>query len=69
MDRESAIVEIKRACNVISLELMKIHPAVPPLADKPTQEEIYKALYDLTKAVEIIKKKVIRLGMEEQKDL
>lgn len=61
MDQPTSIEHIQRACNAISGELMKIHPAVPALRDKATQDEIYKALFELTKQVETIKKRLLRL--------
>ncbi len=65
MDRTAGIAQIRQACKGIALELMKIHPAVPALADKETQDEIYKMLFELTREVEVIKK---RLGKLEAKD-
>jgi hypothetical protein len=38
-----------------------IHPLVPGLSDKETQDEIYKALFALTKDVEIVKKQLLKL--------
>jgi hypothetical protein len=61
MDKPTSIEQIKRACNAIASELMKIHPAVPALQDKETQDEIYKAVFELTKQVETIKKRLLTL--------
>jgi hypothetical protein len=70
MERPVAIDHIKEACKSLALDLMKIHPAVPPLADEATQKEIYEAIYRITKDVELIKKKVIKLqNSEDQPDL
>lgn len=71
MDQQSGIKQIKDACNSIGRELMRIHPAVPSLADQPTQDEVFQALFRLTKDVEIIKKKMIKLEAQapEQPDL
>ena len=70
MDRAAAIDHIKEVCKNIAVDLMKIHPAVPPLADEATQKEIYEAIYRITKDVELIKKKVIKLQTaEDQRDL
>lgn len=66
MDRAAAIEQIKSVCKTIAVEMMKIHPAVPPLNDKPTQDEIYQAIYRITKDIEIIKKKVIKLQAGEE---
>lgn len=61
MDRTTGIAQIKLACKNIAVELMKIHPAVPALADQATQDEIYKTLFELTREVETIKKRVGKL--------
>ena len=39
MDRPAAIAQIREACKNIALQFMKIHPAVPGLADEETQKE------------------------------
>ena len=56
MDKSDAVVQVKKACQGIALELMKIHPAAGALEDKEIKDEIYKALYELTKNLEMIKK-------------
>jgi hypothetical protein len=66
MDRPTAIAQIKDVCKTLAVEMMKLHPAVPPLNDKPTQTEIYEAIYRITKDIEIIKKKVIKLQAGEE---
>jgi len=38
-----------------------MHPLVPGLADPPTQGELLKALYELTKSVEAAKKHLLKL--------
>ena len=65
MDKADAIKQIRDVCNAVSRELMRLHPAVPPLADKEAQEEIYKTVYELTKNLEIVKKRLAKL---EKKD-
>ena len=61
MDTPTAIGQMRQACKNIGLELMRMHPAVPPLAEKTAQDEIYKALFEITKQVEVIKKQIGRL--------
>jgi hypothetical protein len=61
---------IRKACNGISLELMKINPAVPALGDKEAQDEIYRTVFELTKEVETIKKRLAKLERsDESRDL
>jgi hypothetical protein len=70
MDREAAIAQIREACNGISMELMKINPAVSALGDKEAQEETYRVVFELTKEVETIKKRLAKLERsDESRDL
>ena len=62
--------QIRKACHGISLELMKINPAVYVLGDKEAQDEIYRAVFELTKEVETIKKRLAKLERsDESRDL
>ena len=38
-----------------------MHPALPKLGDTGTQGEVLKALFELTKQVEVVKKQLMRL--------
>ena len=69
MDKPTAIHQIREACNNLSRELMRIHPAVPPLADKEAQDEIYKTVFELTKCVEVIKKRLAKLEAKDDSSL
>ena len=69
MDKPAAIQQIRDVCNSVSRELMRIHPAVPALSDKDAQDEIYKTLFELTKHVEIIKKRLARLEAKDESKL
>jgi hypothetical protein len=57
----NAIQEIRQHANDIAANVTAIHPLVPKLADPPTQNEIYKTLFELTKHVEVIKKHLLKL--------
>ena len=61
MDRPTAISEIRTACNTLATAVTSIHPLLPALADEPTKAEIVKALFELTKNVEVVKKQIMRL--------
>jgi hypothetical protein len=69
MDRKAATEQIRAACKAIVVEQMKIHPAIPGLADKETQDEIYKSLFELTNQVEGIKKRLGRLEKGQETPL
>ncbi|MEK7686486.1 MAG: hypothetical protein AAB466_13805 [Verrucomicrobiota bacterium] len=66
MDQQTGIEEIRQACHQIGRELMRIHPAVPSLGEKALQDEIYQILFRLTKEVETIKKRLIKLENQER---
>jgi thymidylate synthase ThyX len=65
MDKTAAIQQIREVCNNISRELMRLHPAIPGLADKEAQDETYKTVFELTKQVETIKKRLARLEAKD----
>lgn len=66
MTPEQAAEQIKTTCNTISVEMMKILPATAALGNKPVQDEIIAAQYQLTKDVETIKKLLRKLRNENQ---
>ena len=69
MDKAAAIKQIRDVCNNVSRELMRLHPAVPALADKETQDEIFRTLFELTKNIEIIKKRLAKLEAKDSSTL
>ena len=69
MEKSAAIERIRAACNAISREMMSIHPAVPALGDKETQDEIFKTLFALTTNVETIKKRIAKLEKRDESGL
>ena len=69
MDRVAAIKQIREVCNNVARELMRIHPAVPALAEKEAQDEIFRTLFELTKQVEVIKKRLAKLEAKDESSL
>jgi len=69
VDKPTAIRQIRDVCNNLSRELMRLHPAVPALADKEAQAEIYKTIFELTKNVETIKKRLAKLEAKDDSAL
>ena len=61
MERNVVIQKIRERVNQIAANVTAVHPLVPGLADPPTQEELLKALYELTKNVEVFKKQLLKL--------
>ena len=69
MDKAAAIKQIRDVCNNVARELMRIHPAVPALAEKEAQDELFKTLFELTKQIEIIKKRLAKLEAKDDSAL
>ena len=61
MDRSEASEKIKGCCKIIALEMMELKPVIASLDEQETQEALFEASYELTKQLEIIKKRVIKL--------
>ncbi len=69
MQRQQAIQDIRERVNQIAATVTAIHPQVPGLADAPTQTEMFKALFELTKQVEVIKKHLLKLEKRDDSAL
>jgi hypothetical protein len=69
MDRATASTQIRDHCNAASIAVMKIHPLLNALGDEPTKSEIVKALFEITKNVEVVKKQVMRLEKRDDSAL
>ena len=61
MERQLVIHDIRERVNQVASQITAIHPLVPKLADPPTQAELFKALFELTKQVEVVKKHLLKL--------
>lgn len=69
MDRSTAIQQIRDACNQLASGVTRIHPLLPALGDEATRNEIIKAIFELTKNVETVKKQVMRLEKRDDSAL
>ena len=69
MDRPTAIQQIRAACNQLATGVTSLHPLLPALGDEPTKGEIIKALFELTKQIEVVKKQVMRLEKRDDSAL
>lgn len=54
---------------MLSTTITKMHPLSPSLKDAATETEVFKALFELTKNVEIIKKNLMRLERRDDSEL
>lgn len=66
MNQEEASEKIKGHCKTIALEMMDLNPAITYLDDQETQEALFEASYELTKQLEVIKKRVIKLERRDK---
>ncbi len=65
MERSEAIGQMRATCNELSNTVTRLHPLVPRLNAPAAQGEILKALFELTKQVEVVKKHLIRLEKDD----
>ncbi len=69
MTRTEASQQIREHCNSTGIAVMKIHPLLNALADDATKSEIVKALYEVTKHIEVVKKQLMRLEKRDDNAL
>ncbi len=69
MERAAASQQIREHCNTVSTAVMKIHPLLNALGDDATKGEIVKALYEVTKNIEVVKKQLMRLEKRDDNAL
>ena len=69
MERNAAIQQIRDLVNEIARKVTAIHPLAPSLADPPTQAELLKALFELTRQVEVVKKHLLKLEKRDDSSL
>ena len=66
MNPKEAMGELRTRSNEISKVITAMHPTVKQLGNPAAQGEILRALFELTKQVEVVKKQLLR--MEKQDD-
>lgn len=69
MDRAIAMQQMREACNQVAREVTQMHKLAPALEDSNTQAEVFKALFELTKQVEVVKKHLLRLEKRDDSTL
>jgi hypothetical protein len=69
VEKSTVIPEVREKVNQIGTLITSIHPLVPKLNDPPTQNEVLRALFELTKQVEIIKKHLLKLEKRDESTL
>ncbi len=61
MKNPEVVSEIRRLAQEIGTCVTRMHPLTGQLDDAPTQAEVLKALFELTKQVEVVKKHLLKL--------
>lgn len=61
MEPNEAIEQLRASADQIARVITGMHPIVPKLQNAPAQGEMIKALFELTKQVEVVKKHLLRL--------
>jgi hypothetical protein len=69
MEKSTAIGEVREKVNQIGALITSVHPLVSKLNDPPTQNELLRALFELTKQVEVIKKHLLKLEKRDESSL
>lgn len=69
MERVDAIQQLRTECNQISAGVTRMHPLVAHLKDAPTETEVFRALFELTKQVETVKKHLMKLERRDDSEL
>jgi hypothetical protein len=69
MTRPEASQQIRELCNSTGVAVMKMHPLLNALGDDATKAEIVKALYEVTKHIEVVKKQLMRLEKRDDNAL
>jgi hypothetical protein len=69
VERNEGIQKLREQANLIATNVTAMHPLVPALTDAPVQTELLKALYELTKNVEVIKKQLLKLEKRDDSSL
>lgn len=66
MTSPQAIHDIRQRALAIGQQITAIHPLVPLLQHDATQSEILRALFELTKQVEVLKKQLLKLEKSDE---
>lgn len=61
VDRLEAISGLRKKCDELGRQITAMHPLVPNLNEAGAQGEILRALFELTKQVEVVKKHLLKL--------
>ena len=60
-DTPNTVSQMRQRIDQISKLVTELHPLTPKLGKPEAQGEILKALFELTKQVEVVKKQLLRI--------
>jgi len=66
---QNTIAQMRLRADQISRLVTELHPLTPKLGKPDAQNEIFRALFELTKQVEIVKKQLLRVEKEDASKL
>ena len=70
MERGQEVVdEMRSRANQIARLVTELHPLTPKLGRPAAQGEILRALFELTKQVEVVKKQLLRVEKDDSSKL
>jgi hypothetical protein len=69
MTPADATKQIREHCNATGVAVMKMHPLLKELGDDAAKAEIVKALYEVTKNIEVVKKQLMKLEKRDDNAL
>ena len=64
-----AISELREKLKQMGALITSMHPVIPKLNDTPTQSELLRAAFELTKQVEVMKKHLLKLEKRDDSSL
>lgn len=67
--KQEVINEMRERANQISRLVTELHPLTPRLDRPEVQSEILRALFELTKQVEVVKKQLLRVEKDDSSKL
>jgi len=69
METNEAIAQIRSRVDQISRLITELHPLTPKLGKPDAQGEVLRALFELTKQVEVVKKQLLRIEKQDESKL
>ncbi len=65
METSEVIVQMRSRVDQIARLVTELHPLTPKLGKPEIQSEILRALFELTKQVEVVKKQLLRTEKQD----